>query len=471
MRYPEEKIKAAILHPDLDVRDAASRYFATSTVPDPTLMPLAIEAIEKYGRTTAFSFTDFLRTYPQTDQTVDWVVAELSREIEGLPEDRYFHRLGMSRLLCHADIRLVFPRAEVIFATPHLDRKERHSLGERFTMAGWDADACWNALQQFCEINKDQQHFDELDFDHAFRIIEALALQPHEYEGQILSVLAEPLPELGHPRRWLAPLLAKLAGEEQIESAIPLLVGNLGHPDSFVSDQSMFALAQIGTEAVVAAVCERFPRASREFRRYATELLRKIHLDATVEGVLALLPQETDPAMRRELCRALLAHFSSEGIEPARKLLSQRELSPDLRDLRMSLIAACKIMDVRFPEFDAWHMEAQHDAEESQQQTQEVRKMAYEAGGDLAALVRKLRAEVARRKTETEILKAELSRGEQAYREQQRRQARLNSRQDHRGKQTEPVNAESKKVGRNDTCPCGSGKKFKHCCLRKPNDL
>ena len=24
------------------------------------------------------------------------------------------------------------------------------------------------------------------------------------------------------------------------------------------------------------------------------------------------------------------------------------------------------------------------------------------------------------------------------------------------------------KIGRNDTCPCGSGKKYKHCCLLKP---
>jgi uncharacterized protein YecA (UPF0149 family) len=23
------------------------------------------------------------------------------------------------------------------------------------------------------------------------------------------------------------------------------------------------------------------------------------------------------------------------------------------------------------------------------------------------------------------------------------------------------------KVGRNDPCPCGSGKKYKHCCLKK----
>jgi hypothetical protein len=31
----------------------------------------------------------------------------------------------------------------------------------------------------------------------------------------------------------------------------------------------------------------------------------------------------------------------------------------------------------------------------------------------------------------------------------------------------EPVVAESAKVGRNDKCPCGSGKKYKKCCGRK----
>jgi SEC-C motif domain protein len=29
-----------------------------------------------------------------------------------------------------------------------------------------------------------------------------------------------------------------------------------------------------------------------------------------------------------------------------------------------------------------------------------------------------------------------------------------------------PVRAAGPKVGRNDPCPCGSGKKHKHCCLR-----
>lgn len=31
----------------------------------------------------------------------------------------------------------------------------------------------------------------------------------------------------------------------------------------------------------------------------------------------------------------------------------------------------------------------------------------------------------------------------------------------------EPPTPRNKKVGRNEPCPCGSGKKYKHCCLRK----
>ena len=28
----------------------------------------------------------------------------------------------------------------------------------------------------------------------------------------------------------------------------------------------------------------------------------------------------------------------------------------------------------------------------------------------------------------------------------------------------------SKKIGRNDKCPCGSGLKYKKCCMNKPDD-
>jgi hypothetical protein len=50
MRYPEDKIKEAILHPDIEIRDRAVSYFAKSFSADTSLMPLVIKAVETYGR-------------------------------------------------------------------------------------------------------------------------------------------------------------------------------------------------------------------------------------------------------------------------------------------------------------------------------------------------------------------------------------------------------------------------------------
>jgi len=36
-------------------------------------------------------------------------------------------------------------------------------------------------------------------------------------------------------------------------------------------------------------------------------------------------------------------------------------------------------------------------------------------------------------------------------------------------KKSEPISNRGERVGRNDPCPCGSGKKFKNCCMRKHN--
>ena len=35
------------------------------------------------------------------------------------------------------------------------------------------------------------------------------------------------------------------------------------------------------------------------------------------------------------------------------------------------------------------------------------------------------------------------------------------------GKKQEPIRNRQQKIGRNDPCPCGSGKKYKNCCMRK----
>lgn len=452
MRYPESKIKEAILHPDLDVRDAAIRYFYSSTAPDSTLMPLAIQAIERYGRTNAFSHTHYINLLQQTEQTITWVITELQRDFDELPEDKYFYVLNLSRLLIHADIRLVVQRADEILQAPHFDPKEQLGFRERLEMFGWDAEKCWQALQQYCQTNKDKNNMEEFDLGHVLRIVEALARKPHEYQEQIMDILAQKVHDFRHDsRKWLQPLMANLAGQMRLQEAIPLLIGNLGHPYSFLCDQSMFALAKIGTEKVVLIVCDLYPCASKDFRLFASELLGKIHLDVTVERVLGLLPGGTELMIQMNLCEALIHHFAAESIEAARQLIKRNELTPDLRHIRSNLITTCRIMGARFPEFDMWEAEAMRDSQDQRTKMQEMRRMAFEAGGDLGLLVEKMKAKLAQ---------------EQTGRQSAPRSPTLGQRPSI-GHQSRFRLSEKTRVGRNDPCPCGSGKKFKTCCMKK----
>jgi len=139
MRYPEDKIKEAILHPDLDVRDTAIHYFYSSTSLDHALMPLAIQSIERYGRTKTFSFTHYLNLLPQREQTIGWIIAELRGDFEGRPEEQHFYNINLSRLLCHADFRLVAQHAPEILHAPHFNPKAvvKRSAERCLRAIGW----------------------------------------------------------------------------------------------------------------------------------------------------------------------------------------------------------------------------------------------------------------------------------------------------------------------------------------------
>jgi hypothetical protein len=451
MRLAEDKIKQAILHPERGGRETAVRYFSESRSADASVMPLVIRALETYGRTTAFRFNHHLNDLAQTERTVDWAIAELHRDLQGSAVERYFYFLALSRLLLHADFHLVARRAPEILHAPGFDPRERAAFQERLHLYGWDAETCWKELTRLCESEKDKDTIEEFAFGRALRIVEALARQGHPYRDEILSVLAQEVRDYRRsPLKWLQPLAACLAGAMRLPAAIPLLVPNLGHPYSFLADQSLFALARIGTEAVVEAVCGRFNGAGRDYRSWASDLLGKIHSDTAVQRVLDVLPAETDLRIRMNLCEALLSHFSLEGLEPTRQLVLHAPLTPDLRHLRAELVWTCTVMEARFPDFARWEEAAREDARDEEEKVQAIRGMIYECQGDLGMVVEKMKA---------------------------RAGAAPGVPGDRRPSPPPPVRrtpastpsrfGAPPKVGRNDPCPCGSGKKYKNCCMRR----
>ncbi len=122
-------------------------------------------------------------------------------------------------------------------------------------------------------------------------------------------------------------------------------------------------------------------------------------------------------------------------------MLVGRRLDFESRGLRNYLVETCTIMGERFPEYDDWLATEKAEKEAHWKRVKELE-------GDptwlmlfaLEKLAGKKAPDVPQRKPPVPQLTRPSS----------------------------PVRAEIKqRVGRNDPCSCGSGKKFKNCCIRK----
>jgi hypothetical protein len=273
--------------------------------------------------------------------------------------------------------------------------------------------------------------------------VQALARYGQESEQKVRALLSQKVTDYTHnPMMWLEPLAVRLAGQAYLDTTILLIVAKLLEDGGDILNQECAeALTRIGTAAVPEAVAEAFPKAEQHFRIYASGPLENIHSDLAVGKCVQLLAQEKDHGIRRDLAHALLCQFAPEGVEAARRLLPGRELDFEDKGLRNYLLETCTLTGERFPEYDQWLATEKAEKEEHWRRVKELE-------GDpkglvlfaLEKLTGKKAADVAKAKPPLPPT------------------PRL----------TLPRKPEAKKkVGRNDPCPCGSGKKFKNCCMKK----
>ena len=440
MRFPEGKIKEAILHPDPEIRDRATSYFAKSFSHDASIMTQVIKAVETHGRQDAYRLIGLSRDLRQTEESIAWIIDEVNDEQSDRHEN-YTYNLSM--VLVEADPALLRPKEAAVLEARHFLPDLRPALTERLRMLSWDEATCWRKLEEFCEEGKDKQYTNEVNLGHANRIVEALARYGEGCEGKIHVLLGQEVGDYSQsPMTWMEPLVVRLAGLAHLESTVPLLVNKLLEDGGdLLNEECAAALTRIGSPAVLHAVAEAFPRAGRHFRLYATEPLEYIQSDLAVETCLHLLGQEQDEMIRGNLAHALLTQFALEGIEAARRLLVGRELDFEGRGLRAYLLETCTLTGERFPEYDEWSATAKAEKEEHWKR---VKELEDDPGGLLLFALEKLTGKKA----------ADVPRAKPPLPPMTRL--------------AQPRKPERKqKVGRNDPCPCGSGKKFKMCCGRR----
>ena len=440
MRFPEAEIKEAILHPDPEIRDRAIRYFSNSYSPDPSIMAQVIKSVELFGRHDAYRLIGSSRDLLQTEESIAWVIDELNDEQSDNYENFTFN---LSMVLVEADPALLLPHESAVLEARHFLPSLRPAVTERLTMLSWDEATCWQKLEEFCEEGKDKRFTNEVNLSHAKRIVEALARYGEACEQKVHALLSQKVEDYSHsPMKWMESLVVRLAGQAHLGSTLPLLVTKLLEDGGDVlNEECSEALTRIGTPAVLHAIAQAYPMAGHHFRLYATEPLERIHSDLAVETCLHLLGQEQDEMIRGNLAHALLSQFAPEGIEAARRLLVGRELDFEDKGLRNCLLETCTLMGERFPEYDEWLAVVKAEKEEHWKRVKELegdpRGMLLFA---LEKLIGKKANDVPRARPHPPAM------------------PRL----------AQPRQPESgRRVGRNDPCPCGSGKKFKVCCGRR----
>ncbi|MCY2993296.1 MAG: SEC-C metal-binding domain-containing protein [Planctomycetota bacterium] len=245
--------------------------------------------------------------------------------------------------------------------------------------------------------------------------------------------------------------MVRLAGLLRMDAAIPAILGKLHEDDDLLAGYCIEALSRVGTDAMVAAVANDFVDAGRHFRIYAANVFENIHSDLAVEKTLGLLAREGDQQIRRDLAHAALSQFAWDAIEPVRQFVRSQRLDFELRHLRDYLVETCTIMDERFPEYDEWRAAGEREREEHRQHMETLKDNPMAA---LSWALGRLKDESTSdepKEQKTTPPASDLGPLDGI---------RLGNRS----------NAKAKRGGRNDPCPCGSGKKYKKCCMRKQQD-
>jgi len=442
MRLPEQRIKQAILHPKQNVRGLCLRYFTKTKRSADDVFPLVIEAIEQYGWREAFPPYKSFAELGLTDESIRWVLAELNREDAASgTEDFFMYQNRLQQTLADADAELLARHEADITLCDAIDSPTREIITDRIRLLSVDAERCWSELGQWCEVNRNERYTDRVDLGVPHRLVEAIARDGDRYAGRVLSLLEVEVDDFrGHPMKWLEPMAVRLAGLMRLEAAIPMLVAKLDEEGDLLNTECIEALGHIGTDEVVDRIGEQFPQCDWSFRLFATGVLEKIASDRVVELGLELLDAEDDRDIRLKLGDSLVMQCAYEVVEPIRQLILNDPMTGggsmivEMSWLRGDFLTLCDLLEVDFPEREAWRNDARRDEERFREGHANV----------LAALAAGI---------QSEDLEDEEDLDE-------------DTEPDGMPPPAEPVLRESPRVGRNDPCPCGSGKKFKKCCLR-----
>ena len=414
-----EQVLSLIVHENPEVRFRASEYIDVCPNPPANTADVFWQAFDRYGIECAHLVLHF-RWVPQSD-------AACSRLIESFAKPlshnslwflcKLINRMPLSYLQKHQTevLNAAELADEAYEPLPWKRDKGRQSIAKhlaaRLQLCNRSPEELWTALEQFA-AKVDRQARSRWDWRHDFRLIEALIQHPDFAVQRSMQQLAGP------ERSWMDVFAAEMLGMLRHRPAIDLLFGMLD--DSLSSDFSSAtdSLAQIGGEEIHQRLLTDFAGRKGKERRHLLDTVAAQQTPQAERSLIDLIQAgELEGEELATATNGLVDMFTTDGIDLLRQLVREERYYAGWSDLREDVLILGEAAGVAIPEAAEWE--------------------------------KAIAEEVAERKGSF-LCKPEPS------------EATSNATE---SLQEEQSPAESIKVGRNDPCPCGSGKKYKKCCI------
>ncbi len=444
-----DQVVPFLLHADPLVRRHAVRYFQNGDDVGPLTADHYWAVIDRFGETDeTLTVASQMPGLPQTESSVRRLAAALA---PGAASDPYeFHYQHAARdvpldaLVRHGDLLLAVPAL-----LPHV----RRHLELRLSLVGQPTDALYDRLMDRGRAlaNAYANSFDAGEPD---AWVEAIG------RGGDPAVLARAMATLADDSAqadWREVFAVRVLGAARHAAAVGVLVDKYLIDADVLREDVSRALVRIGTAAVVDRLVAFYPGQRWDVRLYADDPLTHIKRPDSEAGLLRLLEVERglaehpdDPAdddgepLVDHVLNGLVELCSLAGHDATLDLVADDPEHPEVLEVCEGLIASAVMAGVALPEEPVWRRRlARYESRVAQR---------VAALGTLGRDVR----DTWRRSGVTHP-----SDGGGRQHLPSARPAAFAGLGDDR---PNPIRRDPAKVGRNDPCPCGSGKKHKKCC-------
>jgi hypothetical protein len=419
------------------LRKLAQQYFAQSHDPSPATADDAWRMIDRVGNGELYASNfGLLPKLPQTEASLDRTLSALQSE-EDETRKKY-----LEEVIVELPYGLLNRFRDKIDQAQGLSDDLRQHLAKRFELASIPPQELWDRLMSMAEeVQKNRSETKDYDPRPPMQLIEALARSPESAQWAVNILSDETIMDF---REIFA---VDLLGLMRHRPAAELIVAELlaDEDADFLLESCTDALIRIGGTQVVSEIQRRWNEMPWGTKLYGCDVLSGVKLREGEVALVEFLGREPDEALRTKIAMALCdtAADDPRALEGLREMVNTGRWDFTLVDLDEEVVALFTMIDHHIPELPQWRAKLL-DAEGLKKR----RLAAHDKINPYASKVVKLMEQMSSQREgnlpgsdSDEIFSP----------------APLPP-------PIQPIRRDAPKVGRNDPCPCGSGKKFKKCC-------